>query len=207
MKTYVLLIRHGQTAWNREARFRGQTDIPLDEVGLRQAQLTGEYVARRWPPAVVYASPMRRAMQTAEAVAAPHGLEVYPLEGLLDIHFGELQGMPIAEARTRHPELLRAWWEAPHTVRFPGGEGLDDVRQRCIAALREVVDRHPEQTIALVAHTVVNQVLLCAVLDLGNDHFWSIRQDTCAVNLIEWDGKRYRLALMNDTSHLWRAEL
>lgn len=205
MKTQALIIRHGQTAWNREARFRGQTDIPLDEVGLQQARWTAEYVAARWPLAAVYASPMRRAMQTAEAIALAQGLTVQPLEGLLDIHFGELQGMAVSDVRVRYPDLLQAWWEAPHTVRFPGGEGLEEVRQRSTAALREAVERHPGQTVALVAHTVVNQVLLCAVLGLGNDHFWSVGQDTCAVNLVEWDGNRYRLALMNDTSHLWRA--
>jgi broad specificity phosphatase PhoE len=205
MTTRVILIRHGQTAWNREARFRRQTDIPLDEIGLRQARLTGEYVAACWPLTAVYASPMQRAMQTAEAVADPQGLPVQPLEGLLDIHFGKLQGMAVADAKARYPELLQAWRTAPQTVRFPGGEGLDEVRRRCTAALRQVVDRHPEETVAMVAHTVVNRVLLCAVLDLDNDHFWHLEQDTCAVNRIEWDGAQYRLTLMNDTSHLWRA--
>ncbi|HIE38046.1 MAG TPA: histidine phosphatase family protein [Anaerolineae bacterium] len=205
MTTRVILIRHGQTAWNREARFRGQTDIPLDETGIHQAQLTGEYVAARWPLAAVYASPMRRAMQTAKAVADLQNLSVQPLEGLLDIHFGKLQGMAVADAKARYPELLQAWRAAPQTVRFPDGEGLDEVRRRCTAALRQVVSRHPEETVAMVAHTVVNRVLLCAVLDLDNDHFWHLEQDTCAVNQIEWNGAQYRLTLMNDTSHLWRA--
>ena len=205
--THILLIRHGQTQWNREARFRGQTDIPLDETGLRQAQATAEYVVARWAPVAIYASPLRRAVQTAEAIAALQGLTVQPLDGLLDIHFGELQGMAFAEARERYPDLMRAWRDAPHTVQFPGGESLEVIRQRSTAALREVAERHLGQTIALVAHTVVNQVLLCAVLGLGNDHFWSVRQDTCAVNVIEWHGEeRYRLALMNDTSHLWQME-
>ncbi|HHS97829.1 MAG TPA: histidine phosphatase family protein [Chloroflexi bacterium] len=203
--THILLIRHGQTQWNREARFRGQTDIPLDETGQRQAQATAEYVVARWAPTAIYASPLRRAMQTAEAIASLQGLTVQPLDGLMDIHFGELQGMAFAEARERYPDLMLAWRDAPHTVQFPGGESLEVVRRRGTAALRQVAERHLGQTIALVAHTVVNQVLLCAVLGLGNDHFWSVRQDTCAVNVIEWHGEeRYRLALMNDTSHLWR---
>ncbi|HEC33575.1 MAG TPA: histidine phosphatase family protein [Chloroflexi bacterium] len=202
----VLLIRHGQTEWNREQRFRGRADIPLDETGLRQARVTAKYVAARWPVRAVYSSPMQRAIQTAEAIAAVQGLEVQLLQGLLDLDFGMLQGQPFADARVCYPDLLRAWFEAPHTVRFPGGEGLDEVRNRCTATLREVVDRHPEQTVAMVAHTVVNRVLLCAVLDLENDHFWHLGQDTCAVNLIEWDGKRYMLRLLNDTSHLWQAD-
>jgi broad specificity phosphatase PhoE len=75
-----------------------------------------------------------------------------------------------------------------------------------VRALNEVVDQHEGETVGLVGHTVVIRVLLCAILDLGNDHFWHLRQDTCAVNVIEWDGERYRLALMNDTSHLWDME-
>ncbi len=203
--TSVILIRHGQTIWNREKRFRGQADIPLDETGLWQARVTGGYVAARWPLTAVYASPLQRARQTAEAVASAQGLTAQPHPGLLDMHFGQLQGVAVSEAMQQYPDLMRAWFEAPHTVRFPGGEGLDDIRQRSSAALQEVVERHAGETVALVAHTVVNQVLLCAVLGLGNEHFWRIGQDTCAVNQIDWDGKIYLLWLMNDTSHLWKA--
>ena len=206
MTARLLLVRHGQTEWNREQRFRGQAEVPLDETGRWQAQVTAQYIAARWPLTAVYCSPMGRARQTAEAIAEVQGLEVHPLDGLLDLNFGEWQGLPVAEVRARHPDILEAWFTAPHTVRFPGGEGLDEVRQRSTAALQSVASRHPDQTVALVAHTVVNQVLLCAVLGLGNDHFWHVAQDTCAVNLIEWDGRQHRLVMMNDTSHLWRAE-
>ncbi len=200
----VILIRHGQTAWNRDERIRGQSDIPLDETGLEQAQATARYIAARWPLTAVYASPLQRAMATARAIADAQGLKVQPLNGLLDLSFGEWEGLPIPEVQARYPDLWRAWMEAPHTVHFPGGEGLDDVRERSMAALRDVVNRHSGETVAMVAHRVVNQVLLCAVLGLGNDHFWQIGQDTCAVNEIEWNGRFYRLTLMNDTSHLWR---
>ncbi len=206
MATHILLIRHGQTVWNAEARFRGQADVPLDETGLWQAQATAEYVAARWPLQAVYASPMGRALQTADAIAAAQGLEAQPLDGLLDLNFGEWQGMSLSDVKARWPDLCRAWFEAPHTVHFPGGEGLDEVRQRSATALREVAARHAGETVAMVGHTVVNRVLLCAVLGLGNDRFWYLGQDTCAVNLIEWDGKRYLLRLVNDTSHLWRAK-
>ncbi|MBN1955340.1 MAG: histidine phosphatase family protein [Anaerolineae bacterium] len=204
MTTTIILIRHGQTAWNREARFRGQMDVPLDETGLWQAQRTGEYVAARWPAAAVYASPLGRAAQTAAAVATAQGLQAHPHDGLLDINFGALQGLATAEAEARYPDLYHAWLHAPHTVRFPGGESLDDVCARSTGVFRDVVARHSKESVALVAHTVVNRVLLCAVLDLGLDYFWRLAQDTCAVNVIEWDGEKANLYLMNDTSHLWR---
>lgn len=205
MKTTIILVRHGQTAWNEPGeRIRGQSDVPLSEEGIAQARATARYIAARWPLTAVYSSPLSRARETARAIAKAQGLGVHPLPGLLDLGFGEWEGLTIAEVRDRYPDLWRAWQEAPHTLHFPGGESLDAVRERAMAALEETVRRHPGETIALVGHRVVNQVLLCAILGLGNDHFWHVAQDTCAVNQIEWNGKFYRLVLMNDTSHLWR---
>ena len=201
--TRIVLVRHGQTAWNREVRFRGQADVELDEFGLQQAQATGRYLVTRWPVVAVYASPLRRATQTAEAIARAHGLTAHPLEGLLDIDFGEFQGLSLDEAAQRYPAVYRAWDEAPHTVRFPGGERLDDVRNRIVAALDEVIARHPEQAVALVSHTVANRVLLCAVLGWGNDRFWRLRQETCAVNVFDAeDDGTFTIVLLNDTCHL-----
>jgi broad specificity phosphatase PhoE len=207
--TRIVLVRHGQTVWNREVRFRGQADVELDEFGLKQAEATGRYIATRWPVAAVYASPMYRAMKTAEAIARAHGLTARPLDGLVDISFGEWQGLSPEEVSERNPDLLRAWVEAPHTVHFPGGETLDIVRSRVVAALDAVIAQHDEQTVALVSHTVVNRVLLCAVLGLGNDHFWRLQQDTCCVNVLDAErdtgqGGRnvFTVVLLNDTSHL-----
>ncbi len=201
--TRIVLVRHGQTAWNRDVRFRGRADVELDEFGLKQAEVTGRYLSARWPVVAVYASPMLRAMQTAEAIARARRLDAHPFQGLLDIDFGEWQGLSLDEVAQRYPVLYQAWWEAPHTVHFPGGERLDDVRNRVVAGLDEVVARHPEQTVALVSHTVVNRVLLCAVLGLGNDHFWRLRQDTCAVNVFDAeDDGTFTIGLLNDTCHL-----
>ena len=201
--TRIVLVRHGQTAWNREQRFRGQADIELDEFGLRQAEATGRYVATRWPVVAVYASPLRRTVQTAEAVANAQGLAARPLEGLIDISFGEWQGCAVGEVERQDPDLLQAWWGAPHTVHFPGGESLNIVRSRVTAALDELVARHTGETVALVSHTVVNRVLLCAVLGWGNDRFWRLQQETCAVNVfdVEEDGA-FTIVLLNDTCHL-----
>jgi probable phosphoglycerate mutase len=177
--------------------------LVLDETGFRQAEATGRYLAERWPVDAVYASPMRRAMRTAEAIAEVHGLTAQPFDGLLDINFGAWQGHSPEEVGERYPDLLRAWLEAPHTVHMPDGESLDDVRDRVVAGLDEVIERHTGQTVALVGHAVVNRVLLCAALGLGNEHFWRLRQDTCAVNVFDahQDGT-FTIVLLNDTCHL-----
>ena len=206
MTTRMVLIRHGQTVWNREQRFRGRVDIPLDETGLGQARATARYIAARWPMVAVYTSPLTRAVQTARPVASAQGLQAQTMPELIDLDFGECQGKLGSEVHAQYPDTLRAWLEAPHTVHFPGGEGLDEVRERCQRALDIVVERHAGQTVGLVAHAVVNRVFLCAVLAVGNDHFWQLEQEPCAVNLIEWHERGPRLALMNDTSHLWEVE-
>jgi broad specificity phosphatase PhoE len=202
-RTCIVLVRHGQTAWNREVRFRGRADLPLDAFGLEQAEATARYLVERWPVDAIYASPMRRAMQTAEAIAEAHRLIVQPFDGLLDIDFGEWQGHSPEKVEERYPKLLRAWFQAPHTVQIPSGESLDDVRDRVVSGLDQVIERHPGQTVAMIGHTVVNRVLLCAVLGLGNDHFWRLRQETCAVNVfeVERDGT-FTIVLLNDTCHL-----
>jgi broad specificity phosphatase PhoE len=142
-------------------------------------------------------------MRTAEAIAEPQGLAAVPLESLKDIDFGEFQGLLGTEAEQRYPDIYRAWLEAPHTVRFPDGESLEIVRDRVTDGLEAVVARHPDDTVALVSHTVVNRVILCIVLGWGNDRFWRMRQETCAVNVfaVMGDGT-FTIALLNDTSHL-----
>jgi probable phosphoglycerate mutase len=202
-KTRVVLIRHGQTAWNRESRYRGQADVELDAFGVKQAEATARYVAARWPVAAVYASPLSRTMRTAEAIAGAQGLTAQPLEGLLDIDFGEFQGLRPEDAARRFAGVHRAWVEEPHTVCFPGGESLDVVRSRVAAALDRVADQHGGETVALVSHTVVIRVLLCIVLGWGNERFWRMEQDTCAVNVFDvGEDGGFRIRLLNDTGHL-----
>jgi broad specificity phosphatase PhoE len=156
--TRFILVRHGQTEWNRVERFRRRADVPLNEAGLIQAAATGGRIAAGWQPASVYASPLSRAMVTAQAIAAPFDLPVLPLDGLADIRYGDWQGLTPEEARARWPDLVHAWYTAPATVQIPGGESLADLRERAMAAIRELAARHTGQTIALVSHGVVNRV-------------------------------------------------
>ena len=202
-KTTIVLVRHGQTAWNRQVRFRGQADPALDDIGLKQAEATARYITKRWPVEAVYSSPMGRAMQTASAIAEAHDLVAEPCQGLLDIDFGDWQGCSPDEVRERYPDLLRAWFEKPHTVQIPGGESLGIVRERVVTGLDVTVERHPGQTVAMVGHKVVNRVLLCAVVGLGNERFWRLRQATCAVNVFDVNqGGKATVEVLNDTCHL-----
>ncbi|HNR97289.1 MAG TPA: histidine phosphatase family protein [Anaerolineae bacterium] len=200
--TRIILIRHGQTTWNAEERIRGQVEVPLDSVGISQAQATAARVAREWQPAAVYCSPLQRAVQTAQFIADRVGLDAQVVPELNDMDFGVWQGLTYREVRANWPELARQWMEEPERVSFPGGETLDMVRERGMAALQRIIERHPDQQVVVVGHTVLNRVLLCGVLGLTNAAHWRIGQDTCAVNVIDWQKGTYYLQSLNDICHL-----
>ncbi len=200
--TRIILVRHGQTEWNRVERFRGRADVPLNEAGIAQAEATGKRVAAEWQPAAVYSSPLSRAMRTAEAIATHFGLPVLVHPGLTDIDYGKWQGLTPDEARERWPEVVDAWYHTPHQARIPAGETLADLRERAMATVKELGLRHEGETIVLVGHTVINRIILLGVLGLDNDRFWHLRQDTCAINVFECENGDYTLVSINDTCHL-----
>ncbi len=203
LMTTIILIRHGQTVWNLEERFRGRANIPLDEIGLAQAELTAGYVLAHWTPDAVYCSPLLRARQTAERISQPLQVHERTHPGLLDIDYGAWEGYTPDDLRDQGwTKALETWYTQPHDAPIPGGETLQAVRLRAMGALGEIVERHRGETVVIVAHTVVNRLILLGILGIGNERFWHLGQDTCALNVLEFDGQFYKLIKMNDTCHL-----
>lgn len=203
--TRLVLIRHGQTHTPQEPWFRGQVDVPLDEVGLAQAEATARRVMAAWTPQAVYSSPLARARQTADLVARPLGLEVRVHEGLTDINFGAWQGLRVHEVRTRWFKTLTVWNTRPHHAMIPGGETLAIVRARVLQAVHEIVAAHPQETVVVVAHAVINRLILLRALGWTYERFWELQQKNCALCLVEIEDPgavTYHVALMNDVSHL-----
>jgi|YNPNPStandDraft_1061719.scaffolds.fasta_scaffold00888_16 probable phosphoglycerate mutase len=204
----LIIVRHGRTAWNQEVRFRGRTDLPLDELGLRQAQAAAQAIDARWPAATaVYTSPLRRAQQTAGPIAEALGLEARPCEGLLDVDYGAWTGLSPAEVQERDPERYRLWRTAPQELQFPQGESLLQVQSRLKALLEYLLQEYAGRTVVLVGHLVVNRVFLCTLLGLGLDFFWRLGQDPAAISLVHYADGVGRLLLLNDTCHLRQAGL
>lgn len=198
--TEIILARHGETEWNVEEIFRGRIDVALNETGVRQAQLLAQYLAK--PKAeIIYSSPLKRALQTAEAIARHHHLEVSLAPALIDFNFGQWQGLSVPEVKSQYPDLFGEWASHPDRVSIPDGESLDDVRARAMALVDEVIVRHAG-TVVLVSHRVVNKVLICALLGLDNSHFWNIKQDTCGITTFTYENGRFVLTKHNDTSFL-----
>jgi len=199
--TRLVIVRHGRTEWNRVERFRGRANIELDDVGVKQAEAAANRIAE-WPVSAVYSSPLHRALTTAEILARPLKLEVRMMPEIIDINYGEWQGLSIEEAADKNQVLYSKWLENPHKVKFPGGESLDEVRERTSSAVNGLIQQHPKETIVLVSHKVVCQILILSLLGLDNSHFWQISQDVCAINLFEVRGGIPSALFINDTCHL-----
>jgi broad specificity phosphatase PhoE len=201
--TRIILIRHGQTAWNEGEgeRLRGRADIELDEVGVKQARATAAKLAQ-WPVVAVYSSPLRRALSTASILAEPLKLQPQPLQGLIDIDYGRWQGLSLNEAAADDSNLYRLWLDSPQLVTFPRGESLEQVRGRVVAAVGSLVPLHAGKAIVLVSHKVVCKVLVCALLGLDMSNFWRVQQDLCAINIFEADERSCTVIKLNDTCHL-----
>lgn len=203
--TKIIIVRHGQTRWNVEQRFRGTQDVPLDETGISQAKaLSGRLESV--PIVAVYSSPLQRAFKTAEIISAPHHLEPIVSGGLANIDYGELEGRLISEIAVEFPEFYHSMLETPHLVRFPGGDTLDELTNRAMSGLHEIISQHQGQTIVAVSHQVVTRVLICAILGLDNSHHWDISQGTCCMNIVRFKRERFILDCLNDTCHLSQLE-
>ena len=200
--TQIILVRHGETEWNRIERFRGRVDVPLNATGMAQAEATAQRIALEWRPIAVYTSPLSRAVRTGEAIAKPYNLSVVPIPELIDIDFGDWQGLTPAEAQDRWPREYQNWLTHPGSIRIPGGETLEELCQRGSQAIWNLARRHPEEFIVIVGHTDINRAILLGLLGLDVDRFWQIGQDNCAVSRIDIHQNQVVLVSWNETAHL-----
>jgi alpha-ribazole phosphatase len=197
----IILVRHGETAYNANETFRGRADVPLNETGLKQAKLLGEYLSHEKIDHI-YSSPLKRAVTTAEAIATAQKIKVKLAENINDLDCGEWEGLTLKEVQQKYEDIYQDWVDTPEQVKIPGGESLADVRNRALPFVKDAVTRCPEGKIVLVSHRAVNKVLICALLGLDNSMFWSFKLDTGAITRFSYDGVKTVLIGHNDTSYL-----
>ncbi len=201
----ILLARHGETPWNREGRYQGHTDIPLLPSGEAQAQALGQRLLDVTIHRAV-ASPLSRARRTAELVLGPRASLLKFDDGLKEISHGAWEGKLVTEIQQSHPELLKAWKEAP-TADLPAGPGAESLGQvlgRALAALKRATDGlGADQTILVVAHDAVNRVLLCHALGLPLERVWAFRQAPATLNVLAGDSVDHlQVVRLNDADHV-----
>ena len=204
----LLLVRHGETEWNRQTRFQGQIDVPLNDNGRNQAQKAGEFLK---DVAIDFAvsSSMQRPKETAEIILRHHpSVKLELQDGLREISHGLWEGKLEAEIEQEFPGELERWRTEPAAVQMPEGENLQQVWERSVAAWQSIVQaaaKNQLKTGIVVAHDATNKTLLCHILGLPADNFWNFRQGNGAVSVIDYpsgpDGLPV-LQAMNITTHL-----
>jgi probable phosphoglycerate mutase len=199
--TRILAIRHGETAWNQQARIQGFLDIGLNDTGRRQAAQLAEALAGETLDAV-YSSDLSRARDTAQALASGRGLPLKLDEALRERRFGIFEGLSFAEIETRHPEDCRRWRQRDPDFGPVGGERLCDFYDRCVAAFTRLSEAHPGGAIAVVSHGGVLDCLYRAATQLGLQapRTWSVANTS--VNRVLYTGEGFTLTGWGDVQHL-----
>lgn len=199
--TELFLIRHAENNWVSTGRLAGWTPgVHLNAHGRLQAQALGERLAAM-RLAAIYASPLERAVETADAIAAPYpGLAVQLLDGVGEVRFGQWEGKSLSKLR-RQP-LWSAVQSYPSRVAFPGGETFRQAQARAVEAIEQLAARHPQQRVAVVSHSDVIKLILAHFLGLHLDLFQRIEVAPASLSLLHLAADRPTIRCINDTSHL-----
>lgn len=197
---HLMLVRHGESEWNVQRRYQGQSDIPLSALGKIQAGLVAERLAGEKIDAI-YASDLGRAWETARAIAEKCGLQVNSEPRLRELKFGVLEGLTFEEAQLQYPEMIAAWLDDFN--RPPdGAETIDMFNMRCVSFLDELKQKHNEQVVLIVAHGGSLSEILRAVLGLSREKRWYLEMENASLSEVLIAEKYVSLKRLNDTCHL-----
>ncbi len=214
MVTTLYLIRHGETEGAEIRRYKGTLDVPLSEKGMKQVERVSEHILKLMSTiqkeedalpvsernlAAVYSSDLSRALKSAEIIARPHSLRPIAVPSLRERNFGLWEGMSFEEIKEKYHEEFKAWAGNPLEFSPVNGESTLEVKDRVMNAFEKIIQAHPGERIAIVAHGGVNRIILCHILGIPIENIFRVEQDFAALNIIKfWD--RYPVVkLMNGT--------
>ncbi len=198
----LILVRHGETDWNKESFFRGHEDVKLNAAGIAQADAVAEALKGRVFDAI-YSSPLKRAVVTARRIAMPHEIAVREKTEFLDINFGTWQGKKEATVKAEHPKLYEQWMTNPWKVKLPGGERVKKAWRRVNSGLREVLFMHGTGCVVIVSHRIPIKFMTTYLLKRPRKEFYKVVHDPCAISVFEIeDRSNCRPVVLNDSSHL-----
>jgi broad specificity phosphatase PhoE/ribonuclease HI len=200
--TRLLLLRHGQTEHSAQRRYSGRADLPLTELGERQAAAAAARLATTDDVTAVISSPLRRARQTANSVSDVLGVPTHLHDGLIETDFGAWEGLTFAEASARDPDLHTRWL-TDTSVAPPDGESMDAVHRRVRRVRDQLITEHGAATLIVVSHVTPIKSLLRTALDAGPSLLHRLHLDVASLSVAEFypDGPA-TVRLVNDTSHL-----
>jgi len=201
----LILVRHGETEWNKSFRYQGHSDIHLNDNGIEQVvrvrdRLAGERID------VIYSSDLSRARETAEIIASMHdGVEICQSPLLREMNFGQAEGMTFDEIKERYPGIagdLQAWRTRSPEVHLPDGESIAQVAARVARFAGKLKEHEPEETVLVVAHGGSLQVLICMLLGIGLEHWFQVRLSSASVTIMDISPDGAAFIVLNDTCHL-----
>ena len=196
----LYFMRHGETVWNTERRYQGMTDIELSEEGLRQA----ECAAKRFKNIridKIYASPLKRAMKTAEKIAAEKGLEIISEDDFREIHFGEWEGKTVPELTEKYGESYTNFIREPHKYGFPGEGSVENVINRIKPGIDRLIAEE-KGNVLIVSHGGIIRLMIMYIMGLDSSWFTKMWINNTGVSIIEIKDGRKLLLTLNDSAHL-----
>jgi broad specificity phosphatase PhoE len=197
----LILIRHGETEWNRERFFRGHEDIPLNANGIAMADLTADALKDRVFEAI-YSSPLKRAVVTAKRIALPHQIDVREKWGLIDIDYGIWAGMKEDEVKAKWSKDYDRWLTNPAGMKFLRGESMKKAWKRVNSALREILFLHGTGSVVIVSHRIPIKMMTAYMLHKKPREIVDIKHDPCGISIFQVSDRKPTPVKLNDTSHL-----
>jgi len=197
----LILIRHGQTDWNKEYRVQGQSNLPLNESGIAQAEATAHALKDEKVEAI-YSSPLSRAFETAQAVSELHRVEITPLTELQEMDVGETDGLYYPDLKTKYADFFRLWTVDAPSARFPGGETLPELQERCWGAILNIIAKNHRDTVVVTSHFFALLTILCKVLDLHLSNFRKLNISVASISKVDFNPSNTKLVSFNETCHL-----
>jgi len=197
----IIFVRHAESLWNPIGRYQGRLDPELSERGHNQAKLIANAL-KKYNPTTLYSSPLKRTYQTAEYISKELNLPIIKNEDIIEVDHGDWSGLLVEEVKEKYPEMFRQWLFEPHLVKFPNGESLEDVFDRVKNFLKYALEKHENDTIVVVSHTVPIRASLTAGLNLDMDKFWIFGCDNSSYSILDYDIVRPILYKLNNTYYL-----
>jgi alpha-ribazole phosphatase len=198
----LFLVRHGQTDWNLNQRFQGQSDIPLNESGRQQATALGSRLKHEHID-IIFASDLQRAHETANIIAAHHhASEIRIDKRLREMNFGAWEGLTYDEIKRSDPATLAAWEADISTTAAPNGEMLNQLTMRVESVLNDLRAQYADKTILIAAHGGPLQILLCLALNISPSRYWQFHLSPASLSKIAFYPAGTIINLMNDTCHV-----
>lgn len=204
MKLY--LVRHGETDWNKEMRYQGQTNVPLSRVGIIQSELIAERL-KAIKFSAIYSSDLIRTFKTAKIIAKYGNYKIKRSKLIREINYGVFEGMLLKDVKEKYSDLLKRWWENPLNAEIPSGEPVKNFIERVEKFIKNTILSYKRGNILVVSHGGPIRIMIIKLLNLHSQTFRNFRQDNAALNIIEFNGGNATLTLMNDTCHLKRGKI